>query len=122
MHVHPTPRRGNKLAPALCAAAAFERDNRRAPTAADVPAIVAALPAQEKAHGVKAGFVPPAAVEDFVGAGYEMPAISSLVGGMLGQELLKSVTGRGEPIRNLFVFSLNGGMGCIENLGCDKGR
>jgi ubiquitin-like 1-activating enzyme E1 A len=37
---------------------------------------------------------------------------------ILGQELLRAVTGKGEPVRNAFFFSVQDGLGCIENLGC----
>ena len=50
--------------------------------------------------------------------GYEMPAVAAVVGGILGQELLRAVTGKGQPVRNSFFFSIENGQGTIENLGC----
>jgi ubiquitin-like 1-activating enzyme E1 A len=64
--------------------------------------------------------------EDYVGgggedgAGYEMPAVAAVVGGILGQELLRAVTGKGEPVRNAFFFSMANSQGTIENIGCPR--
>jgi len=51
---------------------------------------------------------------------YEMPAVAAVVGGILGQELLRAVTGKGEPVRNAFFFSMTNSQGTIENLGCPR--
>ena len=66
-------------------------------------------------------------MEDFLGgvgaagvgdASYEMPAVAAVVGGILGQELLRAVTGKGEPVRNSFFFTMANSQGTIENIGC----
>jgi ubiquitin-like 1-activating enzyme E1 A len=49
-----------------------------------------------------------------------MPAVAAVVGGILGQELLRAVTGKGEPVRNAFFFSMTNSQGTIENLGCPR--
>jgi len=87
---------------------------------------VEGVAAAEVANGVKAGWLPVAAVEDFIGDAaarvvrYEMPAVAAVVGGILGQELLRAVTGKGEPVRNAFFFSMTNSQGTIENLGCPR--
>ena len=48
----------------------------------------------------------------------EMPAISAIVGGILANDVLKAVSKKGEPIRNLFMYSLADGVGSIEAYGC----
>ena len=64
------------------------------------------------------------AVEDVVagasgvGDGGESPAGAAVVGGILAQEVLRSVTGKGEPVRNSFFFGVRNGQGTVENMGC----
>lgn len=130
-------RRVNKLAAAHLLCAAFERGHGRRPSAGDVPALVQSIPTAEAANGVTPGWLPPAAVADYVrgavrggddddddasGAASEvareMPAVAAVVGGILGQELLRAVTGKGEPVRNAFFFTAANSQGTVENIGC----
>lgn len=46
----------------------------------------------------------------------EMAPVNSIVGGVLANELLKAVSGRGEPFDNLFLYSMADGGGIIEKL------
>jgi ubiquitin-like 1-activating enzyme E1 A len=120
-------RRVNKLCPAWLLAARFERTNGRRPTRADVQGMLAECGDLEKEHGVKPGWLKDSgSVEDYVnGIGSdgetvesESPAVAAVVGGILGQELLRSVTGKGEPVRNSFFFSVRNSQGTVENAGC----
>lgn len=112
-------RRVNKLAAAYLHCAAFEGAHGRRPAAGDVPALVEGIAAAEVANGVKPGWLPTGTLEDFVGVdGCEMPAVAAVVGGILGQELLRAVTGKGEPVRNAFFFTMANSQGTIENIGC----
>ena len=52
------------------------------------------------------------------GDGGESPAVAAVVGGILAQEVLRSVTGKGEPVRNSFFFGVRNGQGTVENMGC----
>lgn len=118
-------RRVNRLAPAWLLSKRFERSFNRPPTAEDVPAMLEEVPALEKEHGVKPGWLGDArwAVEDVVAGGSsggdgESPAVAAVVGGILAQEVLRSVTGKGEPVRNSFFFGVRNGQGTVENVGC----
>ena len=122
-------RRVNKLAAAHLMCAAFEREHGRAPTSVDdLKSLTEKISTAESANGVKPGWLPPAVVEDYLGFGeeeeegnfvaYEMPAVAAVVGGILGQELLRAVTGKGEPVRNAFFFTMANSQGTIENIGC----
>ena len=64
-------RRVNRLAPAWLLSKRFERSFKRPPTAQDVPAMLEEVPALEKEHGVKPGWLGDArwAVEDVVAGG-----------------------------------------------------
>lgn len=48
----------------------------------------------------------------------EMPAVAAIVGGVLANDLLKAVAHKGEPLRNLFMYSLTDGVGSVEPYGC----
>ena len=41
----------------------------------------------------------------------ESPAVAAVVGGILAREVLRSVTGKGEPVRNSFFFGVRNGRG-----------
>lgn len=66
--------------------------------------------------------IPPAKIPDDVlsrlaDAGtQELPAVSAIVGGILGQELLKSVSGKGAPVDNFFFYSVITQTGNIEHV------
>jgi ubiquitin-like 1-activating enzyme E1 A len=47
----------------------------------------------------------------------EMPAINAVVGGIVANEVLKATSGKGEPIRNFFLFSLTDGAGFVQFFG-----
>ena len=95
-------RRG-QLSARVVAFKAFERSLKRPPTAQDVPAMLAEVPALEKEHGVKPGWLLGRAVgcggrrgRGFGGGDVgETPAVAAVVGGILAQEVLRSVTGKG---------------------------
>ena len=46
--------------------------------------------------------------------------MSAVVGGVLANDLLKAVAKKGEPIRNLFMYSLSDGIGSVELYGCQE--
>lgn len=46
----------------------------------------------------------------------ELPAVSAIVGGILGQEILKSVSSKGAPVENFFFYSLSKHTGLIERV------
>ena len=117
-------RRVNRLTPAWLLSKRFERSFNRPPTAEDVPAMLAEVPALENEHGVKPGWLGDArwAVEDVVAGGLS-GATGDPGGGRRGwrdprAEVLRSVTGKGEPVRNSFFFGVRNGQGTGENMGC----
>ena len=110
--------------------AAFERDHGRPPvTKEDIDAMSAKIPGLETANGVKPGWMHSEALVEYAGGGVdgddainvvvaESPAVASIAGGVLAQEMLRAVTKVGEPVRNAFFFSAANGQGTVENLGC----
>jgi hypothetical protein len=72
-------------------------------------------------HGVAAEAVP--ALDDSCARlsrcrGLELSPVCAIMGGMLGTELVKLVSGKDEPINNLFVLDTQQGSGgCVVTLG-----
>jgi hypothetical protein len=64
----------------------------------------------------------PAAGSDGGGAGaagqggVEVSPVCSIVGGMAADQLIKAVTGRERPLRNLFIYDGRDGMGAVYDL------
>ena len=113
----------NKLAGAWLLAAAFERREGRKPTEGDLDAMLERVGDEERANGVKAGWLPASAVAELVGDGVsEMPAAAAICGGVLGQEMLRAVTKVGEPVTNAFVYGVGNGQGTVENLNPHDGE
>lgn len=46
----------------------------------------------------------------------ELAPVNSVVGGILANEVLKAVSKKGDPVDNLFLFSIANGVGTIEKL------
>jgi len=47
----------------------------------------------------------------------EMPAIAAIVGGLLANEVIKSISHAEEPVCNFFCFDVLSGKGAVEKLG-----
>lgn len=67
-------------------------------------------------QGVKADLLPDSLLEAMITSPAEHPAVSSIVGGFLGQEVLKAVSGKGAPLQNIFLYDLASGDGKVEHL------
>jgi ubiquitin-like 1-activating enzyme E1 A len=46
----------------------------------------------------------------------ELPPVSAIMGGILGQEIIKASSCKGEPLRNYFFFDTSDGKGIIEDI------
>jgi len=80
------------LTAALAAAAAAGAPARAQPSPADVAAYAA-------------------------GCGKEAPAVAAVAGGLLAQEVLKAVSGRGAPAGNWLLFDTRQGLCAVQSLG-----
>ena len=96
----------------------LEMEQRRGVAAADSAALHAARTALCTAEGLDDGAVHLQALEAYAASSEEMPAISAIVGGVVANDLLKAVAGKGEPlVNNLFLYSLVDGTGWVERAG-----
>eukprot|EP00300_Choanocystis_sp_HF-7_P019234 c20276_g1_i2.p1 GENE.c20276_g1_i2~~c20276_g1_i2.p1 ORF type:complete len:231 (+),score=50.69 c20276_g1_i2:375-1067(+) len=69
--------------------------------------------------GLKPDFIPEHLIREVVRhSGIETSGVSAVLGGMVGQEVVKVVSGTGAPICNVFCFDANTGCGAIERIGC----
>tara|TARA_B100000073_G_scaffold56283_1_gene41633 strand:- start:164 stop:1336 length:1173 start_codon:yes stop_codon:yes gene_type:complete len=93
----------------------FERAHGRPATEGDVEAVAAALRETATRAGKDAAFVPEDVVRAVAPSSMGMPAIDAVVGGILGQEILKAVSGKGAPCVNFFVFDAASGCGTTFN-------
>ncbi|GFP85767.1 sumo-activating enzyme subunit 1b-2 [Phtheirospermum japonicum] len=50
----------------------------------------------------------------------EFPPICAIVGGILGQEVIKAISGKGDPLKNFFFFDAMDGKGIIEDISKQK--
>ncbi|KAL4857355.1 SUMO-activating enzyme subunit 1B-2 [Chlorella vulgaris] len=95
----------------------FEQQQQRFPTAADADQLRALQQQVFGEMGVDAAALPDEMLQAYAAYGSDMPAINAIVGGTLGNELIKAVGGRNEPVNNFFLFSLaEGGEGVVECL------
>ncbi|GAB4814279.1 hypothetical protein N2152v2_001325 [Parachlorella kessleri] len=107
-------RRSNKLYFVLRACAELESEHGRAVAAADLPQLGDLL--QRLCQSQKldyAKLVDEQLLEAFTTCPDEMPAINAIVGGILANDVLKAVSKKGEPIRNLFMYSLADGVAAM---------
>ena len=93
----------------------FERAHGRPATEGDVEAVAAALRETATRAGKDAAFVPEDVVRAVAPSSMGMPAIDAIVGGILGQEILKAVSEKGAPCVNFFVFDAASGCGTTFN-------
>ena len=95
-----------------------EAQQRRAVGPADVDALRDAAKELCKAEALQETAVSDQALQAYAAGEEEMPAINAVVGGVVANDLLKAVAGKGEPlINNLFLYSLVDGAGWVERSG-----
>ncbi|GAQ84097.1 SMT3/SUMO-activating complex, AOS1/RAD31 component [Klebsormidium nitens] len=98
----------------------FEQAEKRRPgavSAADLPGLLKTRDDMAKSQDVLPEMIPDELLERLADAGPgELPAVSAIVGGILGQEILKSVSSKGAPVENFFLYSLTKHTGLIERV------
>lgn len=106
--------------PAL-ASADRRRGARRTPplTARSLPI---ASPRRVAPQGISEAELPRSVIDGYVATAAEMPAVSAVVGGVLAQEVLKVVSGKGVPNGNFWFFDVESAIGGGEQHGMPKDR
>jgi ubiquitin-like 1-activating enzyme E1 A len=117
------PRRTHGLVTALRVAADFEASEGRGVGDGDEGALAARAAAVASADGVAPHAAPTLLaaaaplLHALVAGDPDTPAVAAVVGGEAGHEVVKALTRKGRPARNLFCFDLRDGKGGIEFLG-----
>lgn len=97
---------------------ALEHELGRAVCAADMEALLQRRSTLCEAEALPASAVNEQALTAYATAAGEMPAINAVLGGVVANDILKAVSGKGEPlINNLFLYSLIDGGGWVERAG-----
>ncbi|XP_039001386.1 SUMO-activating enzyme subunit 1B-1-like isoform X2 [Hibiscus syriacus] len=60
--------------------------------------------------------VPDALLERLLIGTSEFPPVCAVIGGILGQEVIKAISGKGDPLKNFFFFDAMDGKGLIEDI------
>eukprot|EP00899_Mesostigma_viride_P028732 jgi/Mesvir1/9043/Mv21326-RA.1 len=98
----------------------WETSHNRAPgdiSPSDLPSLSAMRDSLAAAQGLEPGVAPDSVLAEIAAAGVaEMPAVNAIIGGVMAQDVLKAVSGMGEPINNHFFFSVENGSGIIEGI------
>eukprot|EP00241_Pyramimonas_parkeae_P006734 CAMPEP_0114256910 /NCGR_PEP_ID=MMETSP0058-20121206/18434_1 /TAXON_ID=36894 /ORGANISM="Pyramimonas parkeae, CCMP726" /LENGTH=322 /DNA_ID=CAMNT_0001371567 /DNA_START=34 /DNA_END=1001 /DNA_ORIENTATION=+ len=101
---------------ALSVLAQAERELKRDLRGEDVDFVVATKTRLASDAGAKGEMLPNDMLEAMLISTMENPAVSAIVGGFLGQELMKVVSAKNAPLQNFFLFDLSSGNGQVENM------
>ena len=70
-----------------------------------------------KAQGAFPKVLDTETLNDYLESPEEMAPVNSIVGGVLANEVLKAISGKGDPFDNLFLYSMANGAGIVEKVG-----
>ncbi|KAF9671731.1 hypothetical protein SADUNF_Sadunf12G0078800 [Salix dunnii] len=60
--------------------------------------------------------IPDTLLERLVMGAKEFPPVCAIIGGTLGQEVIKAISSKGDPLKNFFFFDATDGKGMIEDI------
>ncbi|KAG2676248.1 hypothetical protein I3760_12G044000 [Carya illinoinensis] len=113
------PRKVTKLYFAMRVMERFEEVEKRNPgdvSSADLPGILKLKKELCEANSLNESHVPDKLLERLVMCTREFPPVCAIIGGILGQEVIKAISGKGEPLKNFFFFDAMDGKGIIEDI------
>lgn len=110
--------RGSSMTCALCAAvlAAFEEAHGRQATPADAAGLQQQAAQLEEADGVKPGTVRVELLQDLVSDTEEFAPACAVLGGIIANNVIKSISSTGEPVFNMVLYSVADGLGAVEQM------
>ncbi|KAG7533722.1 Ubiquitin-activating enzyme [Arabidopsis thaliana x Arabidopsis arenosa] len=115
----PIPRRTAKLYFAMRVIELFEETEGRKPgecSLSDLPRVLKLKKELCEGNSVSENHIPDSLLERLVSGNTEFPPACAIIGGILGQEVIKVISGKGEPLKNFFYFDAEDGKGVIEDL------
>ncbi|XP_034926042.1 SUMO-activating enzyme subunit 1A [Populus alba] len=113
------PRKVSKLYFAMRVIERFEEDEGRKPgeiCIEDLPAVLKLKKELCEAQSLNESHIPNALLERLVMGAREFPPVCAILGGILGQEVIKAISGKGDPLKNFFFFDSVDGKGIIEDI------
>ncbi|TVU25368.1 hypothetical protein EJB05_27862 [Eragrostis curvula] len=114
------PRKTAKLYFAMRVVENYELSEGRGPgetTLSDMPAVLARRKDMCDKMSFNESQIPTALMERLLAAGKrEHPPVCAILGGILGQEVIKYISCKGDPIKNFFYFDAVDGKGVIEDI------
>ncbi|KFK22924.1 hypothetical protein AALP_AAs48765U000300 [Arabis alpina] len=115
----PIPRRTAKLYFAMRVIELFEEaEGRKAGecSLSDLPKVSKLKKEICEGNSVSENHIPDSLLERLVAGNSEFPPACAIIGGILGQEVIKAISGKGEPLKNFFYFDAEDGKGVIEDI------
>ncbi|OIW00260.1 hypothetical protein TanjilG_27511 [Lupinus angustifolius] len=88
---------------------------------ADLPGVLKLKRELCTTQSLSESHVPDTLLERLVTNTTEFPPVCAIIGGILGQEVIKAISGKGDPIKNFFFFDALDGKGIIEDISDSNG-
>ncbi|XP_011624873.1 SUMO-activating enzyme subunit 1B-1 isoform X1 [Amborella trichopoda] len=113
------PKNVTKLYFAMRVIERFEAAEGRIPgetTAADISSVQQLRGELCKANSINESRIPDELLKRLLEGTREHPPVCAIVGGILGQEVIKALSGKGNPLKNFFFFDAKDGKGIIEDI------
>ncbi|GMH01141.1 hypothetical protein Nepgr_002980 [Nepenthes gracilis] len=113
------PKKVSKLYFAMRVIERFEESEGRNPgetTRADLPNVLKLRKELCEANSFNESQIPDSLLERLAVGLTEFPPVCAIIGGILGQEVIKAISGKGDPVKNFFFFDAMDGKGIIEDI------
>ncbi|XP_024017855.1 SUMO-activating enzyme subunit 1B-1 [Morus notabilis] len=119
------PRKASKVYFAMRVLERFEEVEGRRPgevSIEDLPGVLKLKKELCEAQSLNESHIPNGLLERLVTNAREFPPVCAIIGGILGQEVIKAISGKGDPLKNFFCFDATDGKGIIEDISsCNTG-
>ncbi|XP_044501509.1 SUMO-activating enzyme subunit 1B-1-like [Mangifera indica] len=69
-----------------------------------------------EANSLNASHIPDTLLERLIMGAREFPPVCAILGGILGQEVIKAISGKCDPLKNFFFFDVVDGKGIVEDI------
>ncbi|XP_031477183.1 SUMO-activating enzyme subunit 1A-like isoform X2 [Nymphaea colorata] len=113
------PKNVSKMYFAMRVIEKFEQDAGRNPgetSSEDLQKLLEFWQNMCQTNSLKESLIPVALLERLLVFTEEHPPVCAIIGGILGQEVIKAISGKGEPLKNFFFFDAATGKGTIEDI------
>ncbi|XP_057516517.1 SUMO-activating enzyme subunit 1B-1-like isoform X2 [Amaranthus tricolor] len=115
----PNHKRVSKLYFAMRVIQRFEESEARKPgeiSLADLPNVLKLKKELCQAQSFNESQIPDSLLERLLLGKLEFPPVCAIIGGILGQEVIKAISRKGQPIKNFFYFDAMDGNGVVEDI------